>query len=88
MINARTEKALYEKRQGRSADSTGKIAVATPVDFDANPERYRHGKKTLGVVLRLAQERHGLNRNPAVTSSALKVDELAASVEAMRQGQS
>lgn len=71
MINTRSETASRLKRAGGTAPSVGTIAAQAPTDFDANPARYRHGKKTLRRVRQFLVDEHTLSREIVRTSPAL-----------------
>ena len=76
MVNARSEEAFAFRRDGGPVVDVGAIAQSAESDFDADPERYRHGKKCLKILNRLAQERTGRSRPIAVASSALRREDL------------
>lgn len=78
LINQRVEAAARVRRAGGDPPSPGSISTQAIADFDADPPRFRHGKKTLKKVRSLLQERHGLNRNIGKTvSHALAVPAMA-----------
>ncbi|TFD01397.1 chromosome segregation protein SMC [Cryobacterium sandaracinum] len=76
MINARTDFGIAQKRLGGSPPSAGSVAAQAPIDFDADPLRYRHGKATMGFFQVLVQAGHHLNRAIATGSSAASVTAL------------
>lgn len=76
MINSRTENAFAFRRDGGPTVDYGVISAQAHEDFDAQPERFRHGKKTLKIVNRLAQDRLGKSRRVDLPSTALRSDVL------------
>lgn len=82
LVNARVEAAFRSRRDGESQPNVGRISEAAREEYDRNPALFRHGKKTLKVLNRLAQERFGRSRKVAVVSDALRQSELEAVREA------
>ncbi|WP_199435490.1 AAA family ATPase [Qaidamihabitans albus] len=77
MINKRIELANQRKRTSDFPQpSPGSISTAATSDFEGDPERYRHGKKTLAILRKSIQDNHGLNRNIISPSSSLSVEDL------------
>lgn len=73
LINARTTAANRKRKDGEKQPNTGEIALQARKDLDADPERYRHGKKVLKRLNALAQERFGRARSVFMASNALEV---------------
>lgn len=77
MINSRSDEAFAFRRDGDGPRvDVGALAATASADYDANPERYRHGKKTLKCLNRIAQERTGRAHPVDVPSNALRRDDL------------
>ncbi len=73
LINERVEFSKRQKSAGvKNTPSAGTVASESHTQFDKNPERYRHGKKTLKATRRLIQERFGLNRPLEISTPALR----------------
>ncbi|WP_218132632.1 AAA family ATPase [Paramicrobacterium humi] len=71
--------AVDSRRRSREGKPPNPGAVATACNkaFDDDPERHRHGKKTLGEFRRLAQEEFKINnRSVAIPSESLRVQVL------------
>ncbi len=69
--NSRLLQATRNRKPGDSPPSAGKIALASAESYDQDTARYAHGKSTLKVLNRLAQERFSKARHLDVASSAL-----------------
>ncbi|WP_341359589.1 AAA family ATPase [Georgenia sp. M64] len=76
LINARVTTANRKRKDGEKQPDAGEIAVRAQSDLDADPERYRHGKKVLKRLNALAQERFGKARSLFTVSNALEVQAL------------
>ncbi|RPF26666.1 AAA family ATPase [Georgenia muralis] len=76
LINARVTAANRRRKEGEKQPDAGEIAVRAQRDLDADPERYRHGKKVLKRLNALAQERFGKARSVFTASNALAVQAL------------
>lgn len=76
IINARVSAAHRQRKDGQKQPDTGKIALEAQADYDADPTRWRHGKKVLKRLNTLAQERFGKMRNLFVATDGLPIDEL------------
>ncbi|MGL5829865.1 MAG: AAA family ATPase [Angustibacter sp.] len=76
MINSRTTDAFAFRREGGPVVDVGQISAEAHSDFDSAPSRYRHGKKALKIVNRLAQERLGKSRRLDTPTSALRSEVL------------
>jgi hypothetical protein len=64
------------------------ITDTARADFDLNPQRWRHGKKTLGHVIAGLQQQLGANPNLLRPSPALRHPTLAEVAEAIAQRRS
>jgi hypothetical protein len=60
-INTRSQKALQESRQIGRFPNNGMIAREARAHYDADPLRYRHGKKVIGLLKSLVQREIGGN---------------------------
>jgi predicted ATPase len=76
LINARVTAANRKRKDGEKQPDAGEIAVRAQSDLDADPERYRHGKKVLKRLNALAQDRFGKARSVFTASNALEVQVL------------
>jgi predicted ATPase len=76
LINARVAEAHRRRKDGEGQPNVGEIALQAGRDYDADPERYRHGKKVLKRLNALAQERFGRARPVFMASSALRLPDL------------
>ena len=86
IITARSEQARAEQRRtGGGKKSDGQIAQAATTEYELNPSRFRHGKRTLGAVRNLMQTEHRLSESPIISSSALSLPEISAIADAIRQ---
>lgn len=81
LVNARV-KAAHKQRNKTGGDEPnyGAIAAQATIDYDADPLRYRLGKKVLGRVVALIQQHVGHNIQPSQDSPALAVESLRALV--------
>lgn len=70
MINAQVEAGYRQRGRGEGTPpSPGSVALTSTASYEADPVRYRHGKKTLKKFRALVQEEHGLNRAVLTTVS-------------------
>lgn len=74
LINARVEFGAAQRRVGLTPPSPGSVAAAAPADFDSDPSRYRHGKRTLKALQTRIQASHSLNRHVVRASSFLATE--------------
>lgn len=76
MITQRNIVDARERQKAGKPQDPGAVAVQCTQEFDADPVRFRHGKRTLRVFRRLVQQEHGINREVATQSTALSIDVL------------
>jgi len=76
IINLRTEQAWRRRAQTGDQPNVGEIAVTAQVEYDANPQAMRRGKRVLGQVRSMLQQQLGGHANLDVPSPALSVPEL------------
>ncbi|OIU87706.1 AAA family ATPase [Microbacterium sp. AR7-10] len=76
MITQRNIADERERRKQGKVPNPGAVAALCTREFDENPVRFRHGKKTLGAFRDLVQREHGLNYEVATVSTALAVEAL------------
>jgi hypothetical protein len=74
MINARDAFRSVQRTAGIVPPSAGSIAAQAPVDFDADPVRFRHGKLTLKALQTRIQSTVGLNRHVDRLGRALEIE--------------
>ena len=73
MITQRNIVDQRERAKEGKPPNPGAVATACGLEFDQDPARYRHGKKTLRRFRQLVQDEHKMNRAVAVSSEALAV---------------
>lgn len=73
LTNSRTSDALSS---GTSKGDFGGLYQSCEEEYDSDPIRYRHGKKVLKQLNRIAQDRLGKSKSLAVVTNALHRDEL------------
>ena len=76
LTDDRYNRALRERKVGGPTPSAGTAAASAKTEYDADPIRFRHGKKTLGAFRGILQRDHSLNKPVAVQSTALEVNTL------------
>lgn len=78
LTNARLAQAYKKRKDGEGQPDAGRIALQARSSFDADPARFRHGKKTIKRINRLAQERLGKARDLVTPTNALAGVEVVA----------
>ncbi|MFI7398238.1 AAA family ATPase [Micrococcus luteus] len=73
MITERSRWDERERRKEGKSPNPGGVAAACAVDFDKNPHRYCHGKRTLKALRKLIVSEHQIDRDVATVSTALSV---------------
>lgn len=76
MITQRNLANVRERQQEGKPPDPGAVSIQCTKEFESNPVRYRHGKKTLRAFRRLVQDEHGLNHEIVTPSTALAIDTL------------
>lgn len=78
IINGRVDEAYRQRKDGQKQPNVGKISLEAQGDYDANPMRWRHGKKVVRRLNCLAQKRFSKARELFVATNGLPVDQLRA----------
>lgn len=76
LTDDRFARAQRARSTGGPTPSAGDASQQANAEYAADPQRYRHGKKTLGALHAVLQRDHSLNKPVTVQSAALEVLEL------------